>query len=222
MEVARISVLDYIREMKKPTVCRLILCAKITNNEKIIKWINLVMKENSTEHVTGLLLINSDFLIHLIEASEDEVFQLCNKLFLINSSVVKNIKCIYIQNNAKRLFEAWYFRKLNDKIFKGDETCEDTFETASSTYKKIILNLHKLYWELRNVTNREILIEQLDLISTKGHSCIPSMKDIEFVLQSSWGYDLTKLINDYFNLNYSCNFDDYSQVSEMVQEIKYD
>lgn len=63
--------------------------------------------------------------------------------------------------------------------------------------------------------------EYLDVIAVNGHPNIPSRKNIKFILQSVWGYNLTTLIENYCNLNYVPNFDNYSSVSEMIQEINH-
>lgn len=149
----RKSVLDRVRESKRFHLYRLIFCAKITNYENIVQLFNAAIKERYSQHVTGLLLVYSDFVIHLIEGSEDEVFRLCNEIFTANAEIITNTKCLYVQSNSKkRFFQKWYFKRMNDCTLKDEEpeTFEDTFENACNIYKIITLNLHKLYTELWN------------------------------------------------------------------------
>ncbi|CAK9828289.1 hypothetical protein ANTRET_LOCUS5844 [Anthophora retusa] len=115
---------------------------------------------------------------------------------------------------------------MSDHTLKNNEleNLEDNFENASGIYKTTILNLCKLYIELWNtwrLKNDEILFNQLSLMSVKGHPNIPSKGDIKFVLRSCWGYNLVTLVKDYNTLNYPSNFDDYSSISEIIQEIDY-
>lgn len=134
-------------------VHRLIFCAKITDYENIIQVFDNSIKKNITRHITGLLLVYSDFVIHLIESSEDGGFQLCHEVFINNSGIMTDIKCLYIQNDAnKRFFKKWYFQRMNDDALKNDELekLEDSFENICSIYEVIILNLFKLYIELWN------------------------------------------------------------------------
>ncbi|XP_078047239.1 uncharacterized protein LOC144475325 [Augochlora pura] len=101
---------------------------------------------------------------------------------------------------------------------------DDTFENISTVHETIILNLHKLYiklWNVNRLTNHQKFIEELDLIAREGHPYIPSKASIKIVLKSLWGYDLETLVMDYCDLKHSINFDDYSQISEMIQEINY-
>lgn len=132
-------------------VCRLIFCAKIADYENIIQLFDNLIKKNITQHITGLLLVYSDFMIHLIEASEDDIFQLCHKVFTNNSSIITNVKCLYMQNNAKkRFFKEWCSKKMKDNTLEDDELkeLEDNFENVSSTYKAVVVDLFKLYIEL--------------------------------------------------------------------------
>ncbi|XP_068966281.1 uncharacterized protein [Bombus flavifrons] len=208
-------------------VYRLIFCAKITDCENIVQVFDNSIKKNITQHITGLLLVYSDFVIHLIESSEDDGFRLCHEVLINNSGIMTDIKCLYIQNDAnKRFFKKWYFRRMNDDALKNDELekLEDSFENICSIYEVIILNLFKLYIELWNkwkLENYENFNEYLDLIAVNGHLNIPSRRNIKLVLQSVWGYNLTSLVKDYYSLNYASNFDDYSSVSEIIQEIDY-
>ncbi|XP_043512913.1 uncharacterized protein LOC122530213 [Frieseomelitta varia] len=208
-------------------VCKLIFCAKIVDCESIIQLFDNLIKKNITQHITGLLLVYSDFMIHLIEASEDDVFQLCHEVFTNNSSIITNVKCLYMQNNAKkRFFKEWYFKKMKDNTLKDDKLkeLEDNFENVSSTYKAVVVDLFKLYielWHKLQLRNYENFNEYLDIITVNGYPNIPSRRNIKFILQSVWGYNLTTLIENYYNLNYVSNFDNYSSVSEMIQEIKH-
>ncbi|CAK9828288.1 hypothetical protein ANTRET_LOCUS5844 [Anthophora retusa] len=212
--------------MSVSDVCRLIFCAEITDCENIAQLFDNVIKKNFSQSITGLLLIYFDFVVHLIEGVEDDVFRLCHEVFTINPEIMTNIKCLYIQNNAKRFFQKWYFKRMSDHTLKNNEleNLEDNFENASGIYKTTILNLCKLYIELWNtwrLKNDEILFNQLSLMSVKGHPNIPSKGDIKFVLRSCWGYNLVTLVKDYNTLNYPSNFDDYSSISEIIQEIDY-
>ncbi|CAD1468208.1 unnamed protein product, partial [Heterotrigona itama] len=206
-------------------VCRLIFCAKIADYENIIHLFDNLIKKNITQHITGLLLVYSDFMIHLIEASEEDIFQLCREVFTNNSSRMTNIKCLYMQNNAKkRFFKEWYFKKMKNNTLEDDKLkeLEDNFENVSSTYEAVVGNLFKLYiklWHKLRLGSYENFNEYLDLIVVNGHPNIPSRRNIKFILQSVWGYNLTTLVENYYNLNYFSNFDDYSSVSEMIQEI---
>ncbi|XP_053983154.1 uncharacterized protein LOC128878724 [Hylaeus volcanicus] len=225
-EPVRKSVLDYIRKIKKYSLCRLIFCAKATNCEEIVRLFEYAITEKFSQRITGLLLVYSDFMIHLIEGAEDDVFRLCNEVFANSSGVITNNKCLYVQNGAKQFFQKWHYKRLNNynSNVKELEEIEDSFENISTIHKTMILNLHKLYTELWNVHHSksyQSFIEQLNLISRKGHLNIPSKSNMEFVLRSRWGYDLMTLAKDYCNLKYPYSFDDYSPVSEIIHEIKY-
>lgn len=134
-------------------VYRLIFCAKITDCENIVEVFDNSIKKNITQHITGLLLVYSDFVIHLIESLEDDGFRLCHEVLINNSGIMTDIKCLYVQNDAnKRFFKKWYFQRMNDDALKNDELekLEDNFENICSIYEVIILNLFKLYIELWN------------------------------------------------------------------------
>ncbi|XP_076243908.1 uncharacterized protein LOC143185068 [Calliopsis andreniformis] len=225
-EPVRKSVLEHSREIKRFHLCRLIFCAKITSCEDIIQLFDASIKEK-LQHITGLLLIYSDFIINLIEASEDEIFRFCNEIFTSNTEIIANAKCLYVQNDSKkRFFQKWHYKRMNDHTLKEAKLkiIDDTFENASSICKTIILDLHKLYtelWDTYVLKNDQSFIEQLDLISKNGHSSIPSKSNVEYVLQSRWGCNLATLAKDYYQLRYPCNFDDYSIVSAIIEEIKY-
>lgn len=152
-EPVRKSALDHIREIKRFNLCRLIFCAKVKNGEDIIQLFDVIIKEKFSQRITGLFLIYSDFVIHLIEAAEDDVFRLCNEVFNNVSKIMTNIKCLYIQNDAKRFFKKWHFKIMKDCTLKDEklETIEDSFENVSTIHKNIILNLHKLYNQLWNI-----------------------------------------------------------------------
>lgn len=143
--------ISYYNSEMNTFVCRLIFCAKIADYENIIQLFDNLVKKNVTQHFTGLLLVYSDFMIHLIEASEDDIFELCREVFTNNSSIITNIKCLYMQNNAKkRFFKEWYFKKMKDNTLDDDKLkeLEDNFENVSSTYEAVVVNLFKLYIEL--------------------------------------------------------------------------
>nr|XP_033335048.1 uncharacterized protein LOC117225518 [Megalopta genalis] len=226
-EPVRKSVLDSFREIKKFYVCRLIFCSKITNCENIAQLFDTAIKEKNSQYITGLLFIYSDYVIHLIEGLEDELLQLCNEVFITSPDIITNVKCLYIQNDAKnRFFKKWHFKRMNYCDSKTEEfyMSDDTFENISRVHETIILNLHKLYielWNMYRLKNHQKFIEELDLISREGHTYIPSKASIELVLKSLWGYDLKTLVMDYCDLKHPINFDDYSQISEMIQEINY-
>ncbi|XP_076649002.1 uncharacterized protein LOC143356854 [Halictus rubicundus] len=226
-EPVRKSLLDSIREVKKRNICRLIYCAKITNCEHIAPLFDTTIKDKSSQYITGILFVYSDYVIHLIEGLEDDLFQLCNEVFIISPDIIINIKCLYIQNDSKnRFFKKWHFKRMNycDSKTEKLDMFDDTFENISNIYKTVILNLHKLYIELWNVyrfKNHQKFIEELDSVSREGHPCIPSKANIEIILKSRWGYDLRTLVKDYCDLKYPINFDDYSQISKMIQDINY-
>ncbi|XP_031838507.1 uncharacterized protein LOC116429567 [Nomia melanderi] len=226
-EPVRKSVLDFFRENKKLSLCRLIFCARITNCEDVAVLFDTVIKGKSPQHITGLLLIYSHYVIHLLEVSEDNLFQLCNEMFTTSPGIMTNIKCLYIQNDAKnRYFRKWHFKRMSDSASKTEklDAFDDTFRNVSRIHETIILNLHKLYirlWNICRLKNHQNFIEELDLIAREDHPYIPSKASIEVVLKSRWGYDMTTLVKDYCNLKYPMNFDDYSQISEIIQEIDY-
>ncbi|XP_076291399.1 uncharacterized protein LOC143214352 [Lasioglossum baleicum] len=227
-EPVRKSVLDSIREVKKRNICRLIYCAKFTNCEDIAPLFDTAIKDRSSQYITGLLFVYSDYVIHLIEGLDDDLFQLCNEVFIKNPDIATNVKCLYIQNDCKnRFFKKWHFKRIIIYCNTKTESLgmfDDTFENISNIHKTVILNLHKLYIELWNVyrfKNHQKFIEELDLVSREGHPCIPSKADIEIILRSRWGYDLKTLVKDYCDLKYPTNFDDYSQITKMIQEIHY-
>ncbi|KAK1126001.1 hypothetical protein K0M31_005532 [Melipona bicolor] len=114
---------------------------------------------------------------------------------------------------------------MKDNTLEDDKLkeLEDNFENVSSTYEAVIVDLFKLYIELwhKLQLGNENFNEYLDIIAVNGHPNSPSRRNVKFILQSVWGYNLTTLIENYFNLNYVFNFDDYSSVSEMIQEINH-
>ncbi|KAK9306680.1 hypothetical protein QLX08_002612 [Tetragonisca angustula] len=115
---------------------------------------------------------------------------------------------------------------MKDNTLEDDKLkeLEDNFENVSSTYKAVVVDLFKLYielWHKLQLRNYENFNEYLDLIAVNGHPNIPSRRNIKFILQSVWGYNFTTLTENYCNLNYVFNFDNYSSVSEMIQEINH-
>lgn len=151
-EPVRKSVLDQIRETGRSNLCRLIFCAKITSCAHTVRLFDIAIKEKSSQHITGLLLVYSNFVIHILEASEYEIFRFCNDIFSANSEIITNVKCLYVQNGTKRFFKKWHSKKMNDRALRDEEfeTIEDNFENASNICKTMVLDLHKLYIELWN------------------------------------------------------------------------
>ncbi|XP_017890455.1 uncharacterized protein LOC108631215 [Ceratina calcarata] len=208
------------------STCRLIFSARTTNTMEVARLFNnAIDKNNGKRSISGLLLIYTDFIIHLIEGTEDDVLRLCHDAFAIDSTAMTNVKCLYLQSDAKkRFFEKWCWKRMNDDVLNDDASTklEDNFENATVAFKTMILNLCKLYAELSTIQrsmNHDNFTEHLDLVIVKGNPNVPSKRDVEFVLESRWGYDLVTLVNHYHNLNCASNFDDYSLASEVLQDI---
>lgn len=166
------SVLQYIEEKGTSNVCRLIFCARIADCKNIAETFERRTK-NCTQLITGLLFIYSDFIIHLIEGLEDDVFQLCREVFTINPETITNIKCLYMQSDAKkRFFDEWYYRRMNDNALNlnTSKNVTDNFENASNTYRRIVLNLCDLYTELWNISKLKNYVSTDKLYQFITHS----------------------------------------------------
>lgn len=176
--------------------------------------------------ISGLLLVYSDFIIHLIEGTEDDVLRLCQLAFTVSPTAMTNVKCLYVQSSSKkRFFEKWYCKRMDDDSLNDDdasEKLEDNLENAGVIYKTMVLNLCKLYSELSDIQQLrscDNFTECLDPVIVKGNPNVPSKTEIQFVLESCWGHDLVTIANNYQNLDYASNFDDYSLASEVLQDI---
>lgn len=142
--------------MSHKLTCRLIFCARITNAAEVARLFHNAMdKNNAMQPISGLLLVYSDFIIHLIEGTEDDVLRLCQLAFTVSPTAMTNVKCLYVQSSSKkRFFEKWYCKRMDDDSLNDDdasEKLEDNLENAGVIYKTMVLNLCKLYSELSDI-----------------------------------------------------------------------
>lgn len=165
-EPQRRSMLNFVEGNRVSDICRLVYCAKINeSSENVLKAFSTAAKEYFSESVTGLLLIYPQYMIHLIEGPEEEIFQLCRHLFDKCYRFIESTKCFPVQVEiVGRFFDKWYARKASeyyhsrtDKL-STNNILDDNFENASAIYKKTLINLYKFYRELRLLSNKNHVI----------------------------------------------------------------
>lgn len=136
-------------------LCRLIILVKTEADcEQVVKLIQNTIKIGEPQTITGFLLISSEYMIYLLESTEDNVFQSCNEVFVSNSEIFVHVKCVDLQNSVKnKLFNKWYTRKIpiHDSKEVGDtEDLQDNRETIETFRKTVAANLYELFQELSN------------------------------------------------------------------------
>ncbi|XP_046587883.1 uncharacterized protein LOC124293028 [Neodiprion lecontei] len=207
-EPERKSMLHFVESNRASDICRLIYCAKTNeSSDHVLKAFSLAAKEYSSEAVTGLLLVYPQYLVHLIEAPEEEIFQLCRYLFVKCSPFTGRTKCFPAQVEAGgRFFNKWYGRKASEYNFTQEkqppnDNLEDNFEIASTTYKRTLLNLYQFYRELRLLSdkNHKLMVERLESLNEDGHRLLACSATMEFILNSRWGQSVQELTDHFLN-----------------------
>ncbi|XP_020709025.2 uncharacterized protein LOC110117103 [Athalia rosae] len=207
----RKSMLNFVEGNRVSDICRLVYCAKMKSqfSENVLKSLNTSTKEYniSSDFITGLLLVYPNCMVHLIEAPEEEIFQLCRHLFITCSHLIGQTKCFPIQVEVVgRFFDKWYARKASQSQVnwaevpegeKGRVCLEDHFENASKIYETTLINLYKFYKELRLLSNKNhtMMVEQLEALNEDGHPLLPDGATMDFILNSSWGQSLEEITN---------------------------
>ncbi|XP_015595474.1 uncharacterized protein LOC107267838 [Cephus cinctus] len=223
-EPKRRSVLDFMRSGRRLDTCRLVFCAKITvPAEEILKVYTAFAKETFPDTVSGLLLVYPDYVLHLIESSEDEIFQLCLNFQNIHPNCLGVSRCFPVQTDVRnRFFDRWYaIRVITYNLTDADTALvnvKDNFEDITKIYKETVVGLYRLYHELRmcNVTSTVRFMEKLESLKEDGHPLLPQDTALEFILNSRWGDSLQTLIDNYWNPTYPDENDDIWPFSEVT------
>lgn len=147
------SVLDFVRSQKSSDLCRFIFCARITSPDELLRLFARCRNESSASSVTGLLLVYQRYVVHLLEAPEDETFEMCSRFVDAEPSCLGDSKCFPTQANVdERFFDKWRARKIAgdcETVEKYDDEVVESFEAAKDIYCKLFEDLHGFCDELR-------------------------------------------------------------------------
>ncbi|CAD6221340.1 GSCOCG00005156001-RA-CDS [Cotesia congregata] len=178
------TIFDIIKN--KNLVFKLIIFAKIESSNETIKLFEDTVKEYS-DKITGLLLLYSNYILCLIESTEEVVYEfgsniLCNLNFC---------KCFPIHySDTGRFFYKWYYREIVSKSKNSASL------NIKDIYNNAIINIYKFYWEL---TITQFIEEKLDVLAREGNDRLPSGEILELLISNPSGYDLKSVIDNYYN-----------------------
>lgn len=126
---------------KKKLVFKLIIFAKIKSSNKTIKLFEDIVKKYS-DKITGLLLLYSNYILCLIESTEEVVYEFGSNI-LCNPENLNLCKCFPIHfSDAGRFFPRWYCREI---ISKSKNSASSDIKDI---YNNAFINIYKFYWEL--------------------------------------------------------------------------
>lgn len=167
------SILDYVGLKKNSELCRFVYFGSTRlAADEILKFFGKYARENFADGaVTGLMLVYPNFMIHLMESSEQEIFQACSCLINFEPKILGLCKYFPMETSVgadERFFEKWYGRKVIDdddddeKSGSGinndgdDVVAEDfeSFERVTNTYGSLMKSLYALYEELREAKTK--------------------------------------------------------------------
>lgn len=145
------TIFELIKSNDDNLIFKLIIFAKITSPEAVLDLFTNTIKKYPPDVITGLLLMNSKYILCLIESMENIIYEF--SLSLLNNDRSKNLEVsrhfpIHFGDTG-RFFSQWYSKEISwSKLSAGNSA--DDFENFKKIYKNAIENIYKFYWELKS------------------------------------------------------------------------
>ncbi|CAL1528829.1 unnamed protein product [Lymnaea stagnalis] len=196
----RTSLLEIIEERnrnlnKKYLIHRLVYISKISDptvdRHALGNYYEALMKKlqvdfQTSEPITGLMLIYLKHVVHVIETSSDLILKIVEDLHKIESekdSFVSKSKILIISHDINsRLYQQWSFRTL-DIVEHGIEAF-DTKETFENLIVELLTQLLKLGVYL-NKQPKLNLKNVMDSLHDKVPDLLPQQSVVHYLLEES-------------------------------------
>ncbi|XP_043280918.1 uncharacterized protein [Venturia canescens] len=205
-EVNTRSIFGHVSLENKSELCRLLFFGEIElSNDDVLKIYCEYAREHFSDRVTGLMLVYPNYMIHLMESTEEEIFQACLCLTNFKPKLLGISKYFPMEISVgERFFKKWYGRKVVDSLGSENpckEIDRENFEEVTNAYRNLMKNLYTFYNELRDVKTKShaCLMKRLeDLASVGDTTHLPEEKTIKVLVESSWGESLEQIVDDYW------------------------